>query len=69
MQKFIAAALAATSLAGVVAVTAAPAAAAAQPYGYGYRHHGYYGHRYYRPYYRHHGFYGRPYGYRHRYGY
>lgn len=56
MHKFITAALAVASLVGAVAVTAAPTAAAAQPYGY--RHHGGYAHRYHRPFYGHRGGYG-----------
>ena len=52
MTKIVAGLIAAASLVGTVAVTAAPTVATAQPYGY---HHGYgYGHRHYRPYgYRH----------------
>ena len=59
MTKIVAGLLAAASLVGTLAVTAAPTTADAQPYGYG---RGYYGHRHYGPY-RHYGY--RPY-YHHR---
>ena len=49
MTKIVAGLLAAASLVGTVAVTAAPTVATAQPYGYGY-HHRFYRHRFYRPY-------------------
>ena len=62
MQKLIVGVLAAASVVGAVAVTAAtPTEASAQPY-YGY-HHRFYRHRYYHPYYGpyHRRFYHRPY--------